>query len=444
MLPGLNLPASLAGLLAELRPVFTGPSFRTFCGLVAWLCGQVRRRTVCGMLAGAGLGWCWPHDRAHYFFARAAWDLDELGLAVARLVAALLVPEGEPIEVAVDDSVFRRSGRKVWGAAWQHDGSSPARSKLSFGNCFVTAGIVVRLPFLARPACLPVLARLHVPGRGRAVKPRRQAAPASAVSAAAALVTLLAGAFPGRRIDVVADAHYHGPALRDLPATVTWTTRLPKNAVLFAPAPPPVRKPGRPPRKGPRLGTPADLAAAAAWTPAAVHIYGRDTAEDLAEVTCLWYGCLDVITVRVILARDAVTTLALVTTDLAAPAAALVERYAGRWSIEQAFADARHVLGAGEARTRARKAVERTVPFAMLVHSLVITWYARHGHDPADITARRQAQPWYTAKTEPSFEDMLTKLRRVMICARISGSSAAHPEPEQITAVLAAWHAAAA
>jgi hypothetical protein len=444
MLPGLNLPASLAGLLMMLRPVFTGPSFRTFCGLVAGLCGQVRRRTVCGMLAGAGLGWCWPHDRAHYFFARAAWDLDELGLAVARLVAALLVPEGEPIEVAVDDSVFRRSGRKVWGAAWQHDGSSPARSKLSFGNCFVTAGIVVRLPFLARPACLPVLARLHVPGRGRAVKPRRQAAPASAVSAAAALVTLLAGAFPGRRIDVVADAHYHGPALRDLPATVTWTTRLPKNAVLFAPAPPPVRKPGRPPRKGPRLGTPADLAAAAAWTPAAVHIYGRDTAEDLAEVTCLWYGCLDVITVRVILARDAVTTLALVTTDLAAPAAALVERYAGRWSIEQAFADARHVLGAGEARTRARKAVERTVPFAMLVHSLVITWYARHGHDPADITARRQAQPWYTAKTEPSFEDMLTKLRRVLITARISGGSPAHPEPGQIQAVLAAWHAAAA
>jgi len=337
MLPGLNLPASLAGLLMMLRPVFTGPSFRTCCGLVAGLCGQVRRRTVCGMLAGAGLGWCWPHDRAHYFFARAAWDLDVLGLAVARLVAALLVPEGEPIEVAVDDSVFRRSGRRVWGAAWQHDGSSPARSKLSFGNCFVTAGIVVRLPFLARPACLPVLARLHVPGRGRAVKPRRQAAPASAVSAAAALVTLLAGAFPGRRIDVVADAHYHGPALRDLPATVTWTTRLPKNAVLFAPAPPPVRKPGRPPRKGPRLGTPADLAAAAAWTPATVHIYGRDTAEDLAEVTCLWYGCLDVITVRVILARDAVTTLALVTTDLAAPAAALVERYAARWSIEMVF-----------------------------------------------------------------------------------------------------------
>jgi len=444
MLPDLNLPASLAGLLLALRPCFTGPSSRTFCGLVAGLAGQVRRRTVCGMLLGAGLSRCWPHDRAHYFFARAAWELDELGLAVARLVVALLVPPGAAITVAVDDSLFRRFGRKVFGVAWQHDGSSPARNKLSFGNCFVTAGIIVALPFCARPVCLPVLARLHVPGKGRARKPRRQAAPASTVSCAVELVTKLAGAFPGRQVHVVADAHYHGPALKDLPASVTWTTRLPKNAVLYALAPPRVRKPGRPPRKGPRLGTAADLSAAASWTRAAVHAYGRDEAEDLAEVTCLWYGCLDIIRVRVILARDAVTTLALVTTDLHAPAAALAERYAARWGIEQAFFDARNVLGAGEARTRARRAVERTVPFAMLVHSLVITWYARHGYDPADISERRAGQPWYRAKAGPCFEDMLTKLRRVMICARISGGSAAHPEPEQITAVLAAWHAAAA
>ena len=445
MLPGLTLPASLAGLLGSLRPVFTGPSYRTFCGLVAGLCGQVRRRTVCGMLLGAGLSRCWPHDRAHYFFARAAWDLDQLGLAVARLVVALLVPAGAAVTVAVDDSVFPRSGRKVYGAAWQHDGSSPARDKLSFGTCFVTAGIVVVLPFSSRPWCLPVLARLHVPGTGKARKARkRDAAPASMVSCAAELVALLAAAFPGRRVDVVADAHYHGPALKDLPPQVTWTTRLPRNAVLFDLAPPRVRKPGRPPRKGPRLGTPADLAAAAAWTAARVRIYGRDQDQDLAEVTCLWYGCLDTITVRVILARSVRATLALVTTDLTAPAAVLVQRYAARWSIEQAFADARNVLGAGEARTRTRRAVQRTVPFALLVHTLVVIWYARCGYDRSDIKRRRAAEPWYPAKTEPAFEDMLTKLRRVLITARISRGSAAQPEPAQITAVLAAWEAAAA
>ena len=93
--------------------------------------------------------------------------------------------------------------------------------------------------------------------------------------------------------------------------------------------------------------------------------------------------------------------LALVTTDLGAPPGALVARYADRWAIEQAFADARNVLGAGEARNRVKRAVERTVPFALLVHTLVICWYTRHGHDPADIDDRRAAQPWYRTKTKP-------------------------------------------
>ena len=70
--------------------------------------------------------------------------------------------------------------------------------------------------------------------------------------------------------------------------------------------------------------------------------------------------------------------------------------------------------------------------------------YARRGHNPADIDDRRTAQPWYQTKTEPAFEDMLTKLRRVLIAARISGGSPAQPTPEQTAAVLAAWHAAAA
>jgi hypothetical protein len=166
MLPGLTLPASLAGLLGALRPCFTAPSFATFCGLAAGLAGQVRRRTVCGMLLGAGLAGTWPHDRARYFFARARWQADELGLAVARLVVLLLVPPGGPLTVAVDDSLFRRSGPKVYGAGWQYDGAKSASpGKLSFGTCFVTCGIVVRLPFCTRPVCLPVLARLVLPGK---------------------------------------------------------------------------------------------------------------------------------------------------------------------------------------------------------------------------------------------------------------------------------------
>ncbi len=72
----LPLPASLASLLGVFGPLFTAPSFRTFCGLACGFLAQTGRRTVCGMLAGAGLSRLWPHDRAHWFFSRARWSAD--------------------------------------------------------------------------------------------------------------------------------------------------------------------------------------------------------------------------------------------------------------------------------------------------------------------------------------------------------------------------------
>ncbi len=75
MLPDVTLPASLPALLAVFAPCFTTPSFRTFCALACGFLGQTGKRTVCGMLTGAGLSRIWPHDRAHSFFSWARWDV---------------------------------------------------------------------------------------------------------------------------------------------------------------------------------------------------------------------------------------------------------------------------------------------------------------------------------------------------------------------------------
>jgi len=61
-------------------PCFTAPTFPTFVGLVVGLIAQTRRRTVCGMLTGAGLDRVWHHSRAHRLFANARWSSDALGL----------------------------------------------------------------------------------------------------------------------------------------------------------------------------------------------------------------------------------------------------------------------------------------------------------------------------------------------------------------------------
>jgi DDE superfamily endonuclease len=106
MLPDM-VPASLMTLLQAFAPLFTAPSFRTFTALACGFLAQPGKRTVCGMLTGAGLSQLWPHDRAHGFFSRARWNADGLGLAAAVLVVSLLVPAGAPVDVAVDDTLFK-------------------------------------------------------------------------------------------------------------------------------------------------------------------------------------------------------------------------------------------------------------------------------------------------------------------------------------------------
>ncbi len=218
--------------------------------------------------------------------------------------------------------------------------------------------------------------------------------------------------------------------------------------MLYQPAPPPTGKRGRPRTKGDRIGTPAQAATGAAWRQAAVARYSRTDTVRIAEVACLWYGAFGKRTGRLIAVCDTVGNrareLLLFTTDRTADAEQIITRYAARWSIEVAIETAKGPMGVGQARNRVPAAVRRTVPFGMLTMSLVYCWYARYGHHPDDVTDRRAAAPWYTTKTEPSFADMLAKLRRTIIAAQFPPECPAQPSLQQITAVHRAWASAAA
>jgi hypothetical protein len=414
---------------------FTTPTFDVFQAMVMGLVAQTGNRTVCGMLTGAGLATSWSHHRAHRFFSTARWQVDQIGLTVFDLVLTHLVADGDDLLLAVDDTAHRRRGKKVHGVGWIHDGSTPARNKLAFGHRWVVVGVIVRVSFLSRPLCLPVLCR-RWQGKGTA----------STVDLAARMITIIAGRAPGRRIHVVADAAYHGKGLCDLPTQISWTTRLPRNAVLYHRAPAPTGKRGRPRLKGDRIGTPGEAAATAVWQTVTVARYGRVDIVSIAVLDCLWYGVFGPQPVRMILVRDRGTgpMLALITTDLSITAADLVARYAARWAIEVTFFDTRQTLGVGQARNRTAPAVNRTWAFGMYVYTIVVLWYALHGHQPGIVTDRRVHAPWYLSKTDPSFADMLTALRRTLIAARFMGSRPAQPTNAEIRQVQRAWALAAA
>jgi len=187
MLPSASLPmpATWRDLLDELGPAFSRRSTHRL--FVALACGMILadRSTVVAMAAAAGIAGKWR--RACWFLAGAVWDIDALGLAVARLIVKHLLNEGEAIVVAADGTFFKRWGRKVAQARWAYDGSAQGGKKIAFGNTWVIAAIVCRLPFCSSPVALPVLFRLW---RGKGT--------ASQVELAAEMVTLLAAAFPGR------------------------------------------------------------------------------------------------------------------------------------------------------------------------------------------------------------------------------------------------------
>lgn len=436
MLRGVTLPGTLSHVLDEFRSCFTAPTFETFTAMVAGLVAQPVERTVCGMLTGAGLARSWHHCRAHRFFSAARWCPRQVGLVLAGLVVAHLLPAGAPVMVAVDDTLFRRRGRKVHGAGWFHDGSAAGQVKLGFGNNWVVAAIIVSLPFCVRPVALPVLATLALKN-GRS-KP----------DLARDLVDSLAERFADRPIHVVADAAYACGSFAGLGHDMTMTTRARSTAVFFEPAPPRTGKRGRPRLKGNRIGTATDIANSARWKTVTVARYGTSATVAVTERLCLWYGTWRTDTVRVILLRDTTRTsgydLAVVTTDLTATPEDIIARYAARWSIEVTFFDVKNILGAGQARNRVTKAVERTVPFGLFCHSLLIIWYALHGNAVTDTAHRRMLAPWYQSKTEPSTLDMLTSLRRQIIAARFLPPTPRPATTKEILEVQQAWALAAA
>ena len=293
------MPSSLAGLLSLLAPSFTQPTFQTFSMLVVGMVGRVRDCTVTGMLQSAGLAGEWHHSRAHDFFARRRWEPDELGVRLLDFLITMFVKPDGPIRFAVDDTLFGRSGRKVFGAHYLHDGAQPEGSgqRTRWGNCWVVLVLVVELPCLdGRQVGLPVLFRLFRPKDEQ--HPDRPSQP----ELARRLIDMILKRFPGRVVELVMDGAYASKAWQGLPDRVTLTTRMRANAAVFAFAPEPTGKRGRPALKGARLASLAKLAAAAAFTPVTVTTPGgRERTAHIHAFTCLWYGPLHTRAVKVIL-----------------------------------------------------------------------------------------------------------------------------------------------
>lgn len=428
------LVSSFTEILLSFTPVFSEPSFVNFTTLVAGWVFCFGRRTVTGLITAAGATGKKHFSCYHRFFSRAVWSLDSLGRIVLGL-ALQFIPDDEVVLLAVDDTLARKTGKRIWGAAMHHDPLRSTRHKhfFSFGHSWVVLSIVVEFPFAGgKHFALPILFRLYrrrkkklPPGRPKGE--RKQCGEATdreyrtRPELAAEMLEIAAEWLPGRRIRLVGDSEYSGKSIsRSLPANTDLVGRMPMNAALYdkpGPRKPHQRGPDR--KKGDRLPNPAQLAASrkVKWTKTAVGIYGRTVKIWFKSMKALWYNSAGPRPVRVVVTRDPSGKWrndCFFTTDPSMTETEVVETIALRWTLEVTFRDAKQALGFEEPQNRTPKAVERTAPMAMALHSLVVLWYARVGDD---VRKRWFPEPpWYSRKKRAnrtaSFQVMLATLRQ--------------------------------
>lgn len=425
LVPGFGL------LLQGLAVTMTAPTFDSF---VTMLTGWVfaHRRTVTQMILAAGSTADKHYSSYHRVFSTARWSLDAVGLALFDMLAPWC---GDVVLVAIDDTLARKRGLKMFGTGMHHDPllSSCGKKIMNWGHNWVILGVIVELPF--RPGhfyCLPVLFRLYL-NKANAKKHRRvhRTGPELAVE----MLAVLCKHRQNKRFHAVADSAYGGKSvLTNLPVNCDLTSRLVKDARLDEA--PPERKPsqrGRSRVRGAKLPTPRQMLAGRCRR-VTLDIYGRSETARLADACARVFAVPDrplrVVAVEAL--RGGRGQEAFYSTCHEAAAEQVIGWYAARWSIEVSNHDRKQFLGFEEPQGWSRRAVERTAPMAMLLYSLIVLWFAREGHrryQPLEC-------PWYISKTDPSFADMLATLKRESVRQRILSLRLIGPGSRKIKQLL--------
>jgi hypothetical protein len=396
--------------LLPFAAMFTRPSWLNAVALATGTLLCLNRRTVCAALRAVDGSSDKGFSRFHRFLSRAEWS----GLQGAKLLLGLLqeafVPAGEPLVVAVDDSVERRRGGRIRDKGIWRDAVRSSRGffvKVA-GLRWLSLQVVVSPGFARGTWGLPFLTLLSRSEQADARRQRRHQTLPEKATWAMRLVTRWC---PGRPLVMVGDGAY---ASLDL----FWTLR--QRAVCVARC----RMDARffnppPPRKRGQRGRPRAARKATKWVRMTVPGWrtkdGKAKREvDVATGTALWSAQGKTMPVRWVLTRDPAAraeTRVFVCSDPAQSALQIMTWYAMRWAVEPTFQEARRHLGFETQRQWSDLAIHRTTPVLLGLFSLVTLW-------AADLAARTGklavlGAAWYK-KPDPTFADCLAAVRRVL------------------------------
>lgn len=498
-MPDVILPASFLALLQEFRPVFTRASFDNFVVLLSGGVHALGKHRITDALRAAGPA-ATKHFTTYYrFFSRATWSLDELGLVLLGLVLRLL-PQ-DTVELVLDDTLVRRSGKKVALASMHADPllKQAGRPFHSYGHVYVVLAVHIAVPLLGRTGwALPFMFRLFEgPRRGgrkdsasdrrralrrrrKGAKPRRrvrktdrkvdgdrlvacrdrqddeqpeQQLRPKKTELAAQMIVAVARRRPDLRFRVLADHLYNGKTVLHAVSSevdnVHFVVRGRPDAALYEL--PPARRPGqkgRPRVMGSRLPNPERWTEENpdAFETVRVDMYGHDVTVEVASFVAMSYRSLPGRLLRYVVVRDPdgiYQTTYIISTDVDLPAAEVVAALARRWPLERTFQECKQKLGLQDTQIQLPASVRRQPPMTMILYSLVVLWYVLDGH--VLLRRRRLADdPWYRRTGRPSFADMLAGLRQMSWAEPFLDPPCATPSRQQLLAAYLARVVAAA
>lgn len=444
----ITLVSAWNALVLQLCCVFTEPTGRTWQQIVL---GWVLNRgpaTVTGLFRTLG-------DRAgkHWtvyqkFFYRTVWSLEALCLhLMVRVVGPLILESGlidqtsgkPAADLAIDDTTVGRCGRHVAHAGWYKDASATGPSHkgtvIHWAHNWIVGAVTLRLPrWPLLRWVLPVIFALYRKpsdcGKTHPFYTRQELA--------GHMVQCVAKALCEIQWRISADGQYATKEfVRALPTNVSFVSRIRRDAAIYAlpPARRPKSKRGPYPKKGHRLPTPQQMAIRRkkGWKTVGVLRQGRKIKRRVLGITCLWYRVCKDNPVRMVIVRDPggrEDDDFFFCTDANVPDAEIIQRYYDRWGVEETIWEAKQYLGFEDTRGWCSKTVNRQAPLAMILLTLVKVWYARYALNEPSLQPEKL--PWYPSKAHPSFQDMLSALRRILWQHRISPNSRFSARVKQI------------
>jgi DDE superfamily endonuclease len=426
------LPDAIILVLAPFAPRF---SDRVWRHAQVWLVGAMLApgaRTVTAALRVMGLAGEHRFTTDHGVLNRATWSARHGSRMLLGLRITLLVPAGATLVFGADDTVERRSGRKITAKGCDRDAVRSSQKPVirCFGLKGVSRMLLVPVPWSRRVWALPFRTALCQPAEQQDRR-RHQ----TSVAGVRQMIKQLRRWLPGRQLVLVGDGGFAAVslALACVNSQVAMVSRLRWDAALdHPPGPQPQGKRGPKPLKGKRqrrLPGWAERSETPGETMEVDWSGGQRNTWWVFSRTALWdTPRVPPVAIRSVLVADPerqVRMAALFCTDLATSPAQILPWVVMRWSVEVTCEECRAPLGLATQRPWSSQAIARTTPILFGLFSLVTVLALRlsgTGSLPAQQTA------WYR-KGEPTFVDCLAWVRQHLWRARYGVHSTPEAEP---------------